>query len=117
MSILKRFGYYSIGLGIGIVFVAFFFKKKDTEPFCYFPNCRVLKDIRSKIIEVDIQTSLTKDDFIELFTHGDVLFSKSDTKATPCKIYVIEGVIAEKEIEVTLENCSDKVVIKKINDK
>ena len=51
MEFLKRLGFYMIGLAIGIVFLAFFLKKKSEETgteFCYFPNCRTLKDIRSK---------------------------------------------------------------------
>jgi hypothetical protein len=51
MPFLKRLGYYLIGLSLGLVFLAFLLKKKTSETgseFCYFPNCRVLKDLRSK---------------------------------------------------------------------
>ncbi|GIM49639.1 DUF4258 domain-containing protein [Capnocytophaga stomatis] len=114
MSILKRIGYYSIGLSIGIVIVAFFFKKKETEAFCYFPNCRVLKDLRSKTIEISPEIIATKEELTKVFTDGNVLFAKSDVKAVPCKIYVIEGDLQGKKVEITVENCKEKVIVKKV---
>ncbi|GJQ06494.1 hypothetical protein CAPN010_06520 [Capnocytophaga cynodegmi] len=114
MSILKRIGYYSIGLSIGIVIVAFFFKKKETETFCYFPNCRVLKDLRSKTMEISPEIIATKEELTKIFTDGNVLFSKSDVKAEPCKIYIVEGDLKGKKVEVIVENCKEKVFVKRI---
>ena len=51
MSFLRRLGIYLIGLSMGIVILSFFFKGKEVS-FCYFPNCRTLKDIRSKSVIV-----------------------------------------------------------------
>ena len=51
MAFLKRLGWYLVGLSIGLVFLVFFLKKKTQDTgleFCYLPNCRVLKDLRSK---------------------------------------------------------------------
>ncbi|ETN95565.1 hypothetical protein [Zhouia amylolytica] len=113
MSFLKRFGFYLIGLSLGIVFLAFFFKEKRTE-FCYLPNCRVLKDIRSKelIFSDDIKKlmndqTISKAYFDTLLVEGNVLFNKSDTKAKPCKTYIIEGIIKEQLAEVTIKNCKN----------
>lgn len=117
MSILKRLGYFSIGLSIGIVIVAFFFKKKGTEEFCYFPNCRVLKDIRSKSIEISPEIEASEEEFAKIFSEGDVLFSKSDVNAFPCKIYVIEGDFRGQKAEVLVENCKEKVIIKSLKKK
>ncbi len=55
MAFLKRLGYYMVGLAIGIVILTFLLKKKTTETgtsFCYFPNCRVLKELRSKPLSI-----------------------------------------------------------------
>jgi len=49
MPLLKRIGYYLGGFSLGLIILAFFFKKKEVE-FCYAPNCRVLKYIRSTAI-------------------------------------------------------------------
>ncbi|MDO5105560.1 DUF4258 domain-containing protein [Capnocytophaga sp.] len=111
MSILQRIGYYAIGLSLGIVIVAFFFKKKGTDEFCYFPNCRVLKDLRSKNVEISSNVLVSEEELAVIFTQGDVLFSKSDVNASPCKKYVIEGELQGKKVEITVENCTDKVIV------
>ena len=47
MKFVHRFAYYSFGLMIGMVFLFMFLNGKDMS-CSYFPNARVLKDIRSK---------------------------------------------------------------------
>ena len=47
MKFFHRFAYYLVGLVVGIFFVSLIFSGKDTR--CnYFPNARVLNDIRNK---------------------------------------------------------------------
>ena len=124
MPFLKRLGFYLVGLSIGLVFLAFFFKKKSEETgtsFCYFPNCRVLKDLRSKPLTY---TSAAAEQFAAnymdstaiayVLTEGDVDFENSDTKARPCKIFVVKAAQAEKETTLTLTSCEDKVVVEEI---
>ena len=51
MSLRYRLAFYLFGLLIGFYFVGEFLSAKATSrgvTFCYFPNCRVIKDIRSK---------------------------------------------------------------------
>ena len=111
MSLLKRIGFYLIGFAIGLVILSFFFKGKDTK-FCYSPNCRVLKNLRSKPLELN--PSIPSKDTLAiqtLLTEGDVLFSKSDTQAKPCKLYTIEGSYLTKEIEITVKNCDSTVIV------
>ncbi|WP_349663771.1 DUF4258 domain-containing protein [Cellulophaga lytica] len=125
MAFIKRLGWYLVGLSIGIVFLTFFLKKKSDETgteFCYFPNCRVLKDLRSKPLSYsnDIKTllnNMTIDSTTVAYflNDGDIDFGNSDTKSTPCKTYKIEGLIKEKEAVLTVINCTDKVVIDKID--
>lgn len=113
-----------IGLSIGIVFLTFFFKKKSEETgvsFCYLPNCRTLKDIRSKafVYAPDIQDMLKEQILdtlaIKLFlTDGDVDFGASDTKSAPCKTYLIEGVLNDKEAIMQVRNCPDTATLQSI---
>ena len=120
-SFFKRLGFYLVGLSIGIVFLAFFFKKKTEETgvsFCYFPNCRTLKDMRSKPIEYSnrISEMLTNKelDTLELqafFIDGEVNFSSSDTKAIPCKKYLVEHELGGVLVTMFVDNCANKVVI------
>ena len=116
MAFLKRLGWYLVGLSIGIVFLAFFFKKKSEETgteFCYLPNCRVLKDIRTKTFAVigkenDTMSFTMLDANLQLLLkEGVVDFDRSDTKAKPCKVYVIE----HNDIGITIKNCPDKAVL------
>lgn len=121
MPFIKRLGYFLFGLSIGLVFLAFFLNKKTKETdtsFCYLPNCRVLKDMRSKplyfseSIDQDLLNktldSLTINYF---FLEGDVNFSLSDTKSVPCKTYVIEAEIKDKEALLTVKNCPSKLEV------
>jgi hypothetical protein len=121
MAFLKRLGFYLIGLSIGLVFLFFFLKKKSEETgaqFCYFPNCRVLKELRSKpLIYSDQIDQLVADQILDSVTlayflnEGDINFKKSDTKSKNCKTYLIEGMVKEKLLALTVKNCDSTVLV------
>lgn len=121
MAFLKRLGFYLFGLSIGLVFLTIFLKKKSEETgvyFCYLPNCRTLKDMRSKPIEYSdrIAEMIANNELDSLAVHqffndGDVNFGASDTKAKPCKIYLIEGEIDHEEATIEVKNCKDRVIV------
>ncbi len=124
MAFLKRLGFYLAGFAIGLVFLAFFFKKKSEETgvyFCYFPNCRTLKDIRSKpltyseeVQELLRNNVLDSTDITTFLTEGSVDFSKSDTKTTDCKTYYIEGSIDGKDAGLRVRNCLETAEVENI---
>jgi hypothetical protein len=123
MAFLKRLGWYLVGLSIGIVFLVFFLKKKSDETgteFCYFPNCRVLKDMRSKplIFSENIGTT-TKDSLMvkSFLKEGNIDFGKSDTKSKPCKTYFITNTVEGKDWVIKMKNCNDKVIAETIEAK
>ena len=117
MSFLKRLGYFLFGLSIGLVFLAFFLKKKSAETgtsFCYLPNCRVLKELRSKPIslaKITASSTLILDSvqIQEFLLDGKVDFEASDTKAEPCGLYVINLKAEVRPAQITVENCRDSV--------
>ncbi|WP_224482744.1 DUF4258 domain-containing protein [Robertkochia aurantiaca] len=118
MPLLKKIGFYLIGLSLGIIFLAYFFKGKNTE-FCYFPNCRVLKDIRANELtysdefEKLMQLSrVSKEDIQAILQNGTVDFSKSNTEDKPCKEYYIEGNLDEAEVAITVDRCDSVSVLK-----
>ncbi len=125
MAFLKRLGYYMVGLAIGIVILTFLLKKKTTETgteFCYFPNCRVLKELRSKpltyspsIQELISSTDLDTTEIKVLLREGDVNFTKSDTEASPCKEFIVEGRIHEKEASLLFKNCENSTILESID--
>lgn len=110
MSFLKRFGYYLAGLSIGLLFLAFFLRKKADETgveFCYLPNCRVLKALRANPLEVSEQLRAVADTaaVTYLLEEGDVEFDSSDPRAEPCGIFVVRGTYVEEQFQLTLERC------------
>ena len=106
MSFLKRFGWYLMGLSIGLIFLAVFLSKKRVE-FCYMPNCRVLKSLRSKPLETGADLSTAPDTLAiaYLLQEGDVRFKESTPRAEPCGIYVVQGEYQEQSLRLTLQNC------------
>jgi hypothetical protein len=127
MAFLKRLGFYLIGLSIGIVFLAFFLKKKSEETgvsFCYFPNCRTLKNIRSKPLTYSdavrnqlVNQHIDSIDIALLLTEGDVDFSRSDTHSKDCKTYIIEGELHGEATLLKVRNCEEKAIIESIRPK
>lgn len=125
MAFLKRLGFYLFGLSIGIVFLTMFLKKKSAETgvyFCYLPNCRTLKDIRSKPfyyseeVKKIMQTKAIDTAEIKLLlTNADIDFGKSETKTKPCKTYLLEGYLKEKEVFASVKNCSGKATLESIS--
>ncbi|HLO73401.1 MAG TPA: hypothetical protein VK164_05640 [Flavobacterium sp.] len=128
MKFQFRLAYYLFGLLLGGVFVMWFLKAKATNrgvEFCYLPNCRVLKDLRSKSLEIDSLAKqslsekwVTMEDIKNSLTYGDVDFGKSNELYRKGKIYVIEGKTSKNEdITITMVNYTNKVLLEKIEKK
>lgn len=121
MAFLKRLGFYLFGLAIGLIFLAIFLKKKSDETgvsFCYFPNCRTLKDIRSKpltysdeVSEIFRNGDYDTLDIKKILTEGTVDFGKSDTNAEDCKTYFVEGIVDGRETSLEVKNCNEKAIV------
>lgn len=104
MGLLKRIGFYLGGFALGLIVLAFIFKGKETQ-FCYSPNCRVLKNIRSKKIVFENDTKQDSTEIGLILKKGDVIFSKSNTESEPCKTYVIEKETENTNFEIKVKNC------------
>lgn len=120
MPLLKRIGFYLIGLSLGLIFLAYFFRGKKTE-FCYFPNCRVLKNINSKslLFSSEVQQLIDNQaidiqDVKNVLIDGKVNFSESNTNEKPCPIYHIYGKTETTKIAVTVKNCEKAAEVQKI---
>ena len=128
MKFQFRLAYYLFGLLLGGVFVMWFLKAKADDKgveFCYLPNCRVLKDLRSKSLEIDsvAQQALnakwvTLEDIKMSLQYGDVDFGKSNEPYKKGKIYIIEGKTSKNEdITITMINYTERVLLEKIEKK
>ena len=125
MKFQFRLAYYLFGIFLGGVFVMWFLKAKADDKgveFCYLPNCRVLKDLRSKPLTVSPEAQqklnekwVTMEDIKACLQNGDVDFSKSNQPSENGKLYVIEGLNTKNE-EITVEmiNYAEKVLLKDV---
>lgn len=121
MKFAHRFAYYLLGLIMGSFFVAAVFSGKDTR--CnYFPNARVLNDLRNKPFHYSEKASqilsekwIDTSDIKNCLKFGDVDFDKSNLKVGSGKLYTIDGKTTKNQ-EITLEviNYSEKAVLKDI---
>lgn len=121
MKFYQRFAYYIFGFIIGMFFLFMILNGKDTS-CSYFPNARVLKDLRNKPFHYsDIakeklnQKWADTSDIRKTLTFGDVDFDKSNIKEGGGKLYTIEGKNSKDEnITIEVINYSDKVLLKDI---
>ena len=106
---------------MGCFFVALVFSGKDTR--CnYFPNARVLNDLRNKPFQYSDKAIKTLNekwvdtaDIKNTLTYGDVDFDQSNIPAKSGKLYVIEGkTIKNQEIILKVINYEKKAVLEEI---
>ncbi|MFA9195607.1 DUF4258 domain-containing protein [Flavobacterium sp. FBOR7N2.3] len=122
MKFVQRFSYYLVGLVLGCFFVALVFSGKDTR--CnYFPNARVLNDLRNKPFhysenanKVLSESWINVADIKNTLEFGDVNFDKSDTEfGKNTKIYIIEGkTLKGQEIILKVKNQEGKATLEEI---
>ncbi len=121
MKFAHRFAYYLLGLIMGSFFVAAVFSGKDTR--CnYFPNARVLNDLRNKPFGYSDKASLELSkkwidttDIKNTLKFGDVDFDQSNIKVGNGKIYIIEGkTVKNQKIILKVINYPEKAVLDEI---
>jgi hypothetical protein len=121
MKFSYRLSYYLFGFLIGCFFLFFILNQKNTR-CSYFPNDRVLNNLRSKsFIYSDLSEKkiaedwLDREDIINTVTYGDVDFSRSIIKSGKGKLYIIEGkTVKNIPIEIIVENYEDRAVLRDV---
>ena len=121
MKFQYRFAYYLVGLIMGLFVVAAIFSGKDTR--CnYFPNARVLNNLRNKpFIYSDKASQILTEKWIDTIDikntlkFGDIDFDKSNVPSEKGKLYIVYGkTISNQEITLEVINYTDKVILKNI---
>ena len=121
MKFIHRFAYYLVGLVIGVFFVSVIFSGKDTR--CnYFPNSRVLNDLRNKPFHYSEKASqilaekwVDTSDIKNSLKFGDVDFDQSNIAYKKGKLYIIEGkTVKNQEIILKVINYENKAVLEDI---
>jgi hypothetical protein len=121
MKFTYRLAYYLVGLVLGLFFISAVFSGKDTR--CnYFPNARVLNDLRNKPFNYSEKASqilsekwVDTSDIKNTLKFGDVDFDNSNIEVGNGKLYVIEGkTLKDQEITLKVINYSDRAVLQDI---
>ncbi|WP_439132200.1 DUF4258 domain-containing protein [Polaribacter sp.] len=118
--LLKRIGYFLIGVSISSIGVYFFWQKKNAT-FDYGMDARTLKTIRIKkrIFSEDAKKVLQNSaiDTLKIATilhTGDVDFGKSKPRQKPCASYYITGKRELENVSLYVTRCDSTATIEKI---
>ncbi|WP_075340898.1 DUF4258 domain-containing protein [Tenacibaculum agarivorans] len=116
MRLLKRFGYYLIGVTFGTLAVSFFWKNKKVT-FDYGMDARTLKSIRTKkrlfsesAQQVIDQYNVDTAQISLILKSGDVAFKKSKPRLRPCAEYYVEG----EKLDLYVIRCDSTATIDKV---
>lgn len=119
MQLLKRFGYFFVGLSLGSVAVLFFWKQKDVT-FDYGMDARTLKTIRirkrvfsEQAKEALLLYKIDTTQISNILKTGDVDFSKSKPRQRPCAEYLVTS----KNIDLYISRCDSFATVEKITVK
>lgn len=118
--LIKRIGYYLVGLSIGSIGVYFFWQKKQAT-FDYGMDARTLKTIRIKkrIFSEDAKSVMLNSDIDSLkiatiLYKGDVDFGKSKPRQKPCAEYYVTGNKELQNVSLYISRCDSTSTIEKI---
>ncbi|WP_299620671.1 DUF4258 domain-containing protein [uncultured Tenacibaculum sp.] len=116
MRLLKRIGYYLIGVTFGVLAVSFFWKNKKVT-FDYGMDARTLKSIRiRKRVFSDAAKSVMTSNKIDtaqissILKNGDVAFGKSKPRLKPCAEYYVTS----EKIDLYVIRCDSTATIDKV---
>jgi hypothetical protein len=118
--LIKRIGYYLVGLSLGSVAVYFFWQKKQAT-FDYGMDARTLKTIRirKRVFSNEAKNAMLKYniDTTKISTIlyvGDVDFGKSKARQKPCPEYYISGKKELENISLLVKRCDSLASIEKV---
>ncbi len=120
MRLLKRVGFYLMGVALGSIAVIYFWKNKNVT-FDYGMDARTLKSIRTKKLlfseNVQLELAAKKIDTTKISTilkYGDVDFGKSKPRQKPCAEYYVIGKDSLKNIHLYVKRCDSTASIEKV---
>ncbi len=117
-TFFKRLRFYMLGVALGLVFVYFIFGNRDIR-CTYFPNSRVLNDLRQKELAFSPKAACQKEclqlDSLaikQLFVAGTIDFGASQPRKKPYGNYVIITRLPDmREIVARVQNQDSLVTI------
>ncbi|MCI2228426.1 DUF4258 domain-containing protein [Polaribacter sp. MSW13] len=120
MQLLKRIGYYLIGVSLSSIGVYFFWQKKNAT-FDYGMDARTLKTIRirKRIFSEEakqsmLQYHLDSTTIATILNNGDVDFGKGSPRQKPCAAYFITGKKELEKVSLLVKRCDSTATIEKV---
>jgi hypothetical protein len=118
--LIKRIGYYLVGLSLGIVAVYFFWQKKQAT-FDYGMDARTLKTIRirERVFSDEAKSTMFRNNIdtlkiSQILENGDVDFGKGKPRQEPCAEYFVTGKDSLKSVHLYIERCDSIATIQKV---
>lgn len=119
----NRFKYYMIGLVLGSFAVYFMFGSRSDLRCDYFPNARVLKNMRGKTMHYTATAACQRDclqlDSLaikQIFAAGAVIFSESEPRKKPCGEYKLTTRLPDtREVSAWVRNCDSSITIVRLH--
>ena len=118
--LIKRIGYYLVGLSLGAVGVYFFWQKKQAS-FDYGMDARTLKTIRirKRLYSNNAKNAMLKYnvDTLKINTilyNGDVDFGQGNNREKPCAEYYITGKKDLENINLLVKRCDSTATIQEV---
>ena len=117
MAFWQRLVYYLLGAGMGVIMVIFMFGNRDLQ--CnYFPNARVLSELRGKHLTIPSAAQQQIEDLnlpdsalVMALERGEVDFDRSEARREPCNRYLIVMEEEDPPYEFRVENCDTIVEV------
>jgi len=118
--LIKRIGYYLVGLSIGSIAVYFFWQKKEAS-FDYGMDARTLKTIRIRERLYSEEAKKAMEEFnidtlkiATILYTGDVDFSKGKPRQKPCAEYYVTGKKELEKVSLYIKRCDSTSTIEKV---
>lgn len=118
--LLKRIGYYLIGVSIGAIAVSYIWKHKNAS-FDYGMDARTLKTIRIKkrlysneALQTLQNKQLDTTVISKILRNADVDFNKGKPRQKPCAEYYVTGKESLKNISLYITRCDSTSTIEKV---
>tara|TARA_R110001606_G_scaffold34074_1_gene100973 strand:- start:179 stop:547 length:369 start_codon:yes stop_codon:yes gene_type:complete len=118
--LIKRIGYFLVGVSLGSIGVYFFWQKKNAT-FDYGMDARTLKTIRIKervfsdnAKRVMLNSDIDSTKISTILYTGDVDFGKSKPRKKPCAEYYITGNNELENVSLYVSRCDSVSTIKEI---
>ena len=118
--LIKRIGYFLVGVSLGSIGVYFFWQKKNAT-FDYGMDARTLKTIRIKervysdnAKRVMLNSDIDSTKIAAILYTGDVDFGKSKPRQKPCAEYYITGNNELENVSLYVSRCDSVSTIQEI---